>query len=170
MFKPSGIFIKNPFLGKYHIMSMRIENFMAYFPECRELLEVMADLLPKKRNLYVRLISKNYLINEKTCSNTHAHVDGIDSDYALICWGEFRTEFYQGHKIHIPSLDTPREKSSFIESLELANSDFFEINEGEIATYNSEDIHRGRVFNQTGARTFLRLMSTDRVMPNHRIA
>lgn len=157
--------IINPFRetkNEIVILACPVDRFLIINPHCKEVIQAMVRDLPKRRFLNVRLIHKNYQVSEWTCTNVNPHVDGINNFYSLICWGDFRTEFYKGPSVLIPeSLDTPRERSQFIEEMSLDNSLFDEIDEGVIKYYSSLDIHKGRVFTSDGSRTFLRVMSTD---------
>lgn len=138
-------------------------------PELSCIITELIKSLPNRKYITVDYNEQILTIGRATCARPIWHVDGDGNNYALVCWGDFRTIFLR-ESISFDRKSTIPETSDEINTL-LSNKavPFFEIEEGSPIIYSSEDIHSGRVSTMNTKRILLRLCSSDYIRPYNKI-
>jgi hypothetical protein len=131
---------------------------------------INAGLSNPKKYLTVDIGFQLFNEGSKSCKNVGWHVDGINNDYLMWIDGDFRTEFQTA--VELPKL-TLQEKHKLLElnkQLEKSAVAGEEIPNATLIKYTSQDIHKGRVATSAGKRFFIRICSSNYLVPkNHKL-
>jgi hypothetical protein len=134
-----------------------------------EMEKIVSHLPNPKKYITFDLGYQIFKEGTKSCRNTGWHVDGVGNDYLMYIQGDFRTEF--ADKIAVDSF--PEERSKLLEfnkSIENIEAGCIEIPNATLIQYTSQDIHRGRVATSAGERLFIRVCSSNYLIPkNHKL-
>lgn len=144
------------------------EHFVTTFkPELDLVLQDLKQFLPNRDFLTVDYFEQILLPGKTTCRDINWHVDGINNDYILVCWGEWRTEFLIS-PFTVKPLENVRLTNLKIQR-DLAGKElsYLEVPQGIPVKYNSSQIHRGRRAESESKRVFLRLCSSDYLNPKN---
>lgn len=147
-----------------------IEKLKLKVPEIKSLLnEIRALAISTKKYLTVDYQELN-VQGDKTnsCRDLGWHIDGIDNQYFLVCWGDKPTQFLNESLViecdsYTPQILNPRLKSK------ITSNDFQELNSGVLYQYDSQSIHRGRELTQGDNRILLRFCYSDYIKPTNTI-
>jgi len=128
-----------------------------------------SHLLPNKKHITVDIGFLKMDKGDKTCVDTGWHVDGVGNEYLILCMGDFRTEFLAADAPATQFPDVRCQLRDFNKSIasKLSDAPGEEAPDATLIHYNSQDIHRGRVASHAGERFFLRICSSDYLIPKN---
>jgi hypothetical protein len=162
--------IENSCIFKDH----SLKQILKIKPELNVLLSEIIPLIKEKTYLtidYSELLLSPF---SRTCKDTKWHVDGINNNYLIVCWGDFKTTFvdtfYYNHIINFNNEVTDDVRSSNF----LLNQDFLTSQKqitpenGQPIIYDSLAIHKGHTATHSGKRIFIRLCMSDYIKPTNR--
>jgi hypothetical protein len=140
--------VNNPIFSFFYSTKFKdcsLKFILKHRPQYQTIIQGLISKLPIKRYVLVNVHEQVLVPTAKTCSNIDWHVDGESEDYALICFGKFRTEFLR------------------------LDGSFFEVADGIPIFYNSSQFHRGRRSSEFSKRILIRVCSSDRLSPKNQI-
>lgn len=160
-----GVSFDTPFFYKNCSLRFLEKNFGN---DLTNKIKDLFSLLPERKFFTVDIGYQVFKEGTKTCKNTGWHVDGVGNDYLIFCQGDFRTEFLAD----VSSEQFPDVRGDllrFNNSIACKYSDHAgkEIPDATIVQYNSTHIHRGRRATHEGQRIFLRLCSSEYLVPSN---
>jgi hypothetical protein len=131
-------------------------------------LQEISKILPQKRHITFDIGFLKLKEGDKTCRDVGWHVDGVDNDYLIYCQGDFRTQFLN-KELDVKYPEHRSELRQFNESIASTEIDVAgnEIPDSTLVQYSSKDIHRGRLATSVGERFFLRVCSSDYLVPKN---
>lgn len=142
---------------------------LKYKPGLEDLIKELDCFLPSKNFLTIDYYEQVLSSGTKTCKNINWHVDGMDNDYLIVSWGDFRTEFLTADYPLDPNLTLIERNLSIVKELKGQAPSSFELSPGCPVIYDSTQIHRGRKANRDGKRILLRLCRSDYLNPKNKL-
>lgn len=141
-------------------------KFIRIFPELESLISKLSLEMFEKKYLTIDFSYKIFKKGDKSCVNPGWHVDGEQNQYLILCFGDFRTNFYNQR---VELTDSLVENNKIIKKIESSflKEHVFEAPNGIPILYDSKQIHQGRIADRPGERMFLRLCYSDYLVPKN---